>query len=37
MVRGINVEVLKDLTSSRKKGAHLFVKKCAPLRKEEHT
>ena len=26
-----------DLTSSRKRSAHLFVEKCAPLRKEERT
>ena len=26
-----------DLTSSRKRRAHFFVEKCAPLRKEEHT
>ena len=26
-----------DLTSSRKKGAHLFVEKCAPFGKEERT
>ena len=26
-----------DLTSSRKRSAHLFVEKCAPLRKEVRT
>ena len=26
-----------DLTSFRKRRAHLFVEKCAPLRKEERT
>ena len=31
------VDVECDLTSSRKRSAHLFVEKCAPHRKEERT
>ena len=31
------VDVECDLTSSRKRSAHLFVEKCAPNRKEERT